>query len=197
MEFNWEKFMNTSNKLAVHCKTEEEAIDFCKQMDEHGLKWRDGDNYLEINHWGRYKEETCYSNNGTYADLEFYKKENYTILEWSNYMKKGPIDYLEYGYVVELENGNLAMYMPSRGGDCFDYGCGCYSIFNNYTEDLKYWDSDYDVKRIYGYSKHMHKTLKFDIKDRTIIWERPGVKKMTVSEICEKLGYKVEIIAED
>lgn len=34
MQFNWEEFMNRNNKIAVHCKTEKEAIDFCKQMDE-------------------------------------------------------------------------------------------------------------------------------------------------------------------
>lgn len=36
MQFNWEEFMDKNNKIAVHCKTEEEAIDFCRQMDAHG-----------------------------------------------------------------------------------------------------------------------------------------------------------------
>lgn len=37
-QFNWEEFKDGNNKIAVHCKTEEEAKDFCKQMHEHGLK---------------------------------------------------------------------------------------------------------------------------------------------------------------
>lgn len=189
--------MNTSNKIVVHCKTEEEAIDFCKQMDEHGLKWRNRDSYLEENNWNIYKEKTCYDSDGSFGTKNI-SYINYTILEWSDYIKKYPIDYLKYGYVVKFADGRLAMYMPSREGDCFDYGCGCYSIlFNDYDKDLKHWNSDYDVKRIYGYSNHIHNTLQFDIKDRTIIWERPEVKKMTVAEICKELGYKVEIIAED
>lgn len=32
----------------VHCKTEEEAKDFCKQMHEHGMKWCNGESYLKI-----------------------------------------------------------------------------------------------------------------------------------------------------
>ena len=38
-KFNWDEFKNKDNKIAVHCKTEEEAVDFCKQMHEHGMKW--------------------------------------------------------------------------------------------------------------------------------------------------------------
>ncbi len=38
MRFNWEEFKDADNKIAVHCKTEEEAKDFCKQMNEKGMK---------------------------------------------------------------------------------------------------------------------------------------------------------------
>ena len=86
MNFNWEEF-KASDNIAVHCKTEEEAKDFCKQMHEHGMKWTNGESYLKTTNWGNnYEEETCYEADGTYADAEYYEKENYTILEWSNYM---------------------------------------------------------------------------------------------------------------
>lgn len=84
MEFNWEEF-KASDKIAVHCKTEEEAIDFCKQMHEHGMKWRNGESYLEVQYWAAYKKEIWYSNNGQYATTKYYKNRGYTILEWSNY----------------------------------------------------------------------------------------------------------------
>lgn len=32
MKFNWDEFLDSNNKIAVHCKTEEEAEDFCTQM---------------------------------------------------------------------------------------------------------------------------------------------------------------------
>lgn len=213
MQFNWEEFMDKNNKIVVHCKTEEEAIDFCSQMNTHGMKWYNGDSYLKKNNWDKYKEETCYKNNGCFASFLFYK-ENYKemkFIEWSDYMKKDPIDYLKYGYVVEFENGEFGMYMPSKKGDFFDYGNGtsCLPIhddtsyydkelkFNNkITEVYKVYNfSEYNVKRIYGYSNIPYKTTRISLKDRPLIWERPKeVKKMTVSEICKELGYKVEIV---
>ena len=41
-EFDWDKFKNESNKIVVHCRTEEEAKDFCRKMHEQGMRWRDG-----------------------------------------------------------------------------------------------------------------------------------------------------------
>ena len=46
-KFNWNEFKNKDNKIAVYCKTEEEAVDFCKQMHEHGMKWCNGESYLK------------------------------------------------------------------------------------------------------------------------------------------------------
>lgn len=37
-KFNWDEFKE--GKFAVHCKTEEEEVDFCKQMHEHGMKYK-------------------------------------------------------------------------------------------------------------------------------------------------------------
>ena len=36
MEFNWEEFIS-NDKIAVHCKTEEQAKDFCRHMHKHAL----------------------------------------------------------------------------------------------------------------------------------------------------------------
>lgn len=37
MEFNWEDFKNSNGKIAVHCKTEEEAEEFIKECFKHGI----------------------------------------------------------------------------------------------------------------------------------------------------------------
>ena len=47
-KFNWDEFKNKDNKIVVHCKTEEEAIDFCKQMHKHRMKWCNRKSYLKI-----------------------------------------------------------------------------------------------------------------------------------------------------
>lgn len=86
--FNWEKFMDKDNKIAVHCKTEEEAIDFCRQMDGHGLKWCDSVSYIEENNWEKYKKETCYLNDGTFTNMFSCEDCADKLLEWSDYIKK-------------------------------------------------------------------------------------------------------------
>jgi len=85
-EFNWEEFKDKNNQIAIHCKTEEEADDFCKQIHKHGMKWCDGDSYLNKTNWETYKTETMYSNKGAFSSKTYYKNEGYTILEWSYYM---------------------------------------------------------------------------------------------------------------
>lgn len=202
MRFNWEEFMDKNNEIIVHCKTEEEAINFCRQMDAHGMIWYNGDSYIEINEWYKEKEKTCYTNRGLFGSKDWYEECGYKILEWSNYMIKDPIDYLEYGYVVEFENGKFAMYMTSQNGDCFVLYPGGYSCeYLKYFKDinnLKHDNKECNIFRIYGYSKFGWDSTNISIKYRPLIWERPEeVKKMTVSEICKELGYKVEIVAEE
>ena len=38
-KFNWDEFKNKDNKIAVHCKTEEEAKDFCERCISKEWKW--------------------------------------------------------------------------------------------------------------------------------------------------------------
>jgi len=49
-KFNWKEFKDKNNNIAVYCKTEEEAIDFRKQMHEHDMGW-----CLETTRWEAYK----------------------------------------------------------------------------------------------------------------------------------------------
>ena len=87
MKFNWEEFLS-NDKIAVHCSTEEQAKNFCRQMHERGLEWRDGQSYLKDTNWKVYKEEIVYGGDGCFANLGYYKNNNYTILEWSDYEKE-------------------------------------------------------------------------------------------------------------
>lgn len=87
-KFNWEEFLDKNNKIAVHCKTEEEAKDFCKQMHEHGLKWCSGASYIKTTKHDVYKDKICYYAEGEYSSLEYALEKYYKILEWSDYMKK-------------------------------------------------------------------------------------------------------------
>ena len=86
MQFDWKRFMNRNYPIAVHCRTEKEAEDFCREMHEHGLTWCNKGSYLKCNEYNTYKEETCYTNEGMFADRNFYIRNGYEILEWSDYI---------------------------------------------------------------------------------------------------------------
>ena len=50
-KFNWEEFTNKSNHVIVRCETESDAVNFCKLMDSHNVKWLYGDKYTDYNYW--------------------------------------------------------------------------------------------------------------------------------------------------
>lgn len=78
-------------KVCMHCKTRQEAEAFCREMEKAGLTWRSGTSYLLRNHFGPYKEQTCYCfNKGTYDSTVYAKDKGYQILEWSDYRSTEP-----------------------------------------------------------------------------------------------------------
>lgn len=77
--------------VCMHCRTEEEAEDFCREMDKAGLTWGRGASYLEQSCFNLYKDRTCYYfNEGKYDSTVYAKNEGYTILEWSDYRSTEP-----------------------------------------------------------------------------------------------------------
>ena len=78
-------------EVSIHCKTVEEAEDFCNEMHKAGLKWIDGISYLEKSCFNVYNEQTCYYfNRGTYGGIRYAKYNGYLILEWSDYRSTEP-----------------------------------------------------------------------------------------------------------
>lgn len=77
--------------VCMHCKTEEEAEDFCKMMDKAGLRWSSGESYLELSNFRNHENHICYFfNNGAYSGYEYVKTKGCTILEWSDYRSTKP-----------------------------------------------------------------------------------------------------------
>lgn len=183
-KFNWEEFLDKNNKIAVHCKTEEEANDFCKQMHEHGMKWKDGDSYLNISCWDRYRDKTSYNNHGGYASYIFYEEEKHTILEWSDYMKKEftKAD-LKDGMVVEYRDGKRRLVLNN-----FLIGKDGYFDLSNYSENLKDKNSsDRDIVRVFKINIVTTLDYIFRTENLELIWERTESKKMTTEEMRHKL----------
>lgn len=198
-KFKWKEFKNKYNKIAVHCKTEEEAKDFCKQMHEHRMKWRNGKSYLKNTNYMR-NEGTCYYGSGEYSTRDFAEKYNYKILEWSDYMDKEftKAD-LEDGMVVEQKNGN--MYLVLAGKAVRKGGC---NRIDGYTDDLKREGctgyTGGDIVKVYRITPESLGCIEdvFIKSNLELIWERTESKKMTVEEMRKKLeeltGEEIEVV---
>ena len=194
-KFNWNEFKNKDNKIAVYCKTEEEAVDFCKQMHEHRMKWCNGESYLKNTNYMR-NEGTCYYGSGEYSTRDFAEKYNYKILEWSDYMDKEftKAD-LRDGMVVEQRNGEMYLVLAGmvvrRGGR---------NNIGGYDDDLK-WEgyTGGDIVKVYRITPGLLGCIKdvFIKGNLELIWERKEPKKMTVEEMRQKLeeltGEEIEV----
>lgn len=197
-KFNWDEFKNKDNKNVVHCKTEEEAKDFCKRMHEHGMKWRDGESYLECTEYGKHLSETCYTGYGEFASYDFYKEREYKILEWSDYMDKEftKAD-LRDGMVVEQRKGEMYLVLAEE----VVRKCG-YNEMNCYTDDLKCKGyTEGDIVKVYRITPESLGRIEdvFIKSNLELIWERKEPKKMTVEEMRQKLeeltGEEIEVTA--
>ena len=196
-KFNWDEFKNKDNRIAVHCKTEEEAIDFCKQMHEHGMKWCTGKSYMEKTNYEEYKGETCYAGSGEYSLYRYCNSEGYEILEWSDYMQKEfTKSDLKDGMVVEYNDNCYGKRLVIGG---FLIGEDGYVDLGDYNENLKSMASDLEIVRVYKI-KHMGKFSSI-MKNHNLelIWESKEPKKMTVEEMRQKLeeltGEEIEVTA--
>ena len=84
MKFDIEKY---AGDYVMHCKTEEEAKDFCKYLDSIGRTWLSGAKYVDNSHWSVYGPNTTYwFNSGLYDCIEYATDTYATILEWSDFM---------------------------------------------------------------------------------------------------------------
>lgn len=195
-KFNWDEFKNKDNKIVVHCKTEEEAIDFCKQMYKHGMKWASGGSYLSYTYYGVYRDKTCYGGEGGYQSYDYFEKYKCKILEWSDYMQKEftKAD-LEDGMVVEQRDGD--MYLVLAGMVVRKRG---YNRIGDYDDDLKCAGyTGGDIVKVYRITPGLLKCIEdvFIKNNLELIWERKEPKKMTVEEMRQKLeeltGEEIEV----
>lgn len=105
---------------------------------------------------------------------------------------------LKVGYVVEYRNGYFRMIFPTYNGDLVlkPAADSTYCSLSEYDDDLIFWGASghgLDIVRVYGYGDECSASYASYI-GRKLLWERKEPKKMTVKEICDALGYEVEIV---
>ena len=216
MKFDWTKFMDKNNKIAVRCKTEEEAKDFRKQAREHNVN-------LAFDCKQMYGSNTCYGNHISFGRVDTYKEQDYTILEWSDYMnddftkadlKVGDIVKIRKGYYLAILPNN----MSSDGLSTFSkitIGCHCY--LHTYNEDLTHISNkECDIVAVLRGSEankgeNIYSLLQTILacNDKEIVddefkyvrwdWERKEepIKELTMEELEKHFGCKIKIIAEE
>lgn len=191
MKFNIEDY---KGNYAMHCKTEEEARDFCKYLHSVGREWSGGRSYLSHTNWNDYKSDTVYFfNNNTYQDIRHAQINNYTILEWSDFMngkftkadlKTGDVIKRRNGW-VEIVNCELKTLINKNGWNDLDY------IREDLTSDTDSWD-------IVAVRRPIHKSdcqfNTFEFEAGTIVYERKEVEEMTLAEVCRLLGKEIKIV---
>ena len=197
-KFNWDEFKNKDNKIAVHCKTEEEAKDFCRQMHGQRMKWRNGESYLKNTNYYMHNEGMCYYGDGEWSSLDIAENYNYKILEWSDYMQKEftKAD-LKDGMVVEQRDGNMYLVLAGMA-----VRKSKRNSIVGYTDDLKWKGyTGGDIVKVYRITPKSLGCIEdvFIKSNLELIWERKEPKKMTVEEMRKKLeeltGEQIEVTA--
>ena len=188
-----------TGKYVMHCKTEEEAKDFCRVLHEAGRKWDGGGSYLQTTNW--HDNKMCYNfNTGLYSDILFYLRHDYKILEWSDFMEKEfTKSDLRNGDVVLRRDGCVRIYIESY--DLFIGPCGGdWMRGGSYTKDLKVKSGDerYDIIAISRPNDISDMSFDaFEKKLGRLVYEREETVEMTIEEVCKALGKNVKIVKGD
>ena len=184
-------------KYVMHCKTEEEAKDFCRVLHEAGRKWCDNESYINSTNWFSYKKETCYFfNRGEYSSVSFFKKANYTILEWSDFMNKEfTRDDIKVGDMLLTRDGAVQLVIDAtRGIRVTDSDIAFYRCISSDLCNL-YGDKSYDIVAIRRFDKPSD--ISFDAFEKnlgTLVYEREETVEMTLEEVRKALGKNVKIV---
>ena len=192
MKFNIDDYMG---KYVMHCKTEEEAKDFCNYLHSVGRKWSSGGSYAKETNYCVYGTDSMYIfNEGLIGGIESWSIRDYKILEWSDFMNKEftKAD-LRTGDVVKFENGKVGI------ANCelkMFIGVDWWLDFDSLKEDLTRKQAyRYDIVAIRRpIDKGDCMFCAFDGKYGTLVYERKEVEEMTLAEVCRLLGREIKIV---
>ena len=195
MKFN---IKNYPGKYAMHCKSLKEAEEFRNCLLEQGASlWN---NYSIDTHWNVHGIETVYFfNKRTYGSIYYASKNDYTILEWSQFNQGTPFarSQLMNGDVVLFACGNTAFYIKKLG--CFTTGYGSFSE-NSYTDGLTHReDKNLDivaVRRPRNYNECRLDIFEEGAECGELVYKAKEEKaeEMTLEQVCAALGKKVKIV---
>lgn len=197
MKFDFDKYKD--QKVVMHCKTEEEAKDFCRVMDEAGLRWVTGERYTKVLEYERYRQKTCYQFNcGGFASKEFFVEEGYEILEWSDFMftkydlRNGDVIIRRNGW-VEIAIPEVKAFLAENGG---------YDRIDSINEDLtdngnSKSSKQFDIVKVYRPIYPCNCSFKkSNFECGKLVFDRAAIEpvEVTLEEIAKLKGVSVDRI---
>lgn len=196
MKFN---INNYKGKYAMHCKTQEEAKDFCNYMHSIGKRWNNVVSYLDKTEWPLYQTESVYLfNSDLVSNINFAERNNYTILEWSDFMnKKFTKADLKTGDVVKFRNEELGIIILEY--DTIACKNGGWISMNGISEDLtsSFYIGKYDIVAVRRPNENAaccFDAMRANSPRGTLVYERKEPEEMTLAEVCKLLGKEIKIV---
>ena len=197
MKFNIEDY---KGNYVMHCKTEEEAKDFCGYLDSLGRKLCHEKKYTKNTCWQCFTDRTCYAfNDIEYSSLGYYERHGYTILEWSDFMdNKFTKADLKSGDVILRRDGSVEIVCLETGALIRRDG---FNILDELTDDLLSTFNDDDSDDIIAVRRPKQpyhcQFCAFDEGLGELVYERGDEpEEMTLDEICKALGKEIKIVKE-
>ena len=192
MKFNINDY---KGKYVMHCKTKDEAKNFCAYLDGVGKRWRSGERYTDDTYYDRYLEDTVYEfNTNQLDDIRCSREDGYTILEWEDFMnntftkadlKTGDVILRRDG-TTEIYNGELGMFITKDGWNDLAHER------NDLTSSIS---SEFDIVAVRRPRNKFDCVFDAFVKERgELVYERKEVEEMTLAEVCKLLGKEIKII---
>lgn len=184
-----------NEKVVVHCRTEEEAINFCQKMYNLRKRWKTGESYKNT-YWNNLKEDSCYDfNNGELYTIGYYKSCNYTILEWKDYMNNFKKSNLESGDIIVRRNGSIEIVCFEK--DVLITENGNINFLEYIKEDLtSSYSENFDIVEVYRPEEPLQCSfLREEFQEGELVYYRePDPIEITLEEIAELKGVSVDKI---
>ena len=99
-------FFEAKDNLVIHCDTEEKAEKLLREFGREGYRWCTGNRYIEDTNWEVYRKRTCYSNSRGYGNIEYFKQNGYTVVEFDEIaIKDSSSEHKDMNYdkIIQLE----------------------------------------------------------------------------------------------
>lgn len=117
-------------------------------------------------------------------------------------MEKFTLNDLKTGHVVKFRNGKYGLVLRDTGckdgKDIIVYEDNNAKELERYNDDMtsRYsWLNEFSIMEVYApYCYPDIHSLGSDCTYDNLVWKREEKRKMTVAEICEALGYDVEVV---